>query len=146
MKRSEVRAFIESGFEALSKQMPFDSGRITEFNSERGNEYPMGWLESLSVGTSVFASQANMDEWAISIHIAKKDAADSVQGQYEKLVDDCDLVAQELIKKYNAVVNNSKLITMDGVTRTPFIKLHADCLTGVILAFTLTSPDTTSFC
>lgn len=146
MTRAEIRTFIESGFEALSQNMPFGSGRITEFNSERSREYPHGWLESLSTGTDIFVTQSNIDNWNIVIHIAKKDKPDSIETDYEPIIDDCDLIAQELIKKYNAVVNNSKLITMSGVTREPFIKQHADCLTGVIMSFTLTAPDKTSFC
>lgn len=146
MTRAEVRTFIESGFEALSQNMPFGSGRITEFNSNRSNEYPCGWLESLSTGTTIFPSQAPIDNWNIVIHVAKLAKADFVEKQYEAMCDECDLIAQELVKKYNAVVNNSKLITMSGVTREPFIKQHADCLAGVILRFTLTTPDKTSFC
>lgn len=146
MTRSEVRRFIESAFEQLETRLPFGSGRITEFNSERGNEYPMGWLESLSVSSVPSAISATIDTWTILIHIAKKDAIDSAPVQYERIIDDCDYIAQELIRLYNAVVSGHKLITMTGVGRQPFIKLHADCLTGVILSFSLVAPDKTSFC
>lgn len=146
MTREEVRAFIKSGFEALSKVVPFGNGRLTEFNSHRSNTYPSGWLESLSATTALTESNLPYDDWNIVIHIAEKDFAGSKPEQYEAIVDRCDLIAQQLVKKYNAIVTGYKLVTLSSIERNPFIHKQADDTTGVILSFTLTAPDTTNVC
>jgi hypothetical protein len=85
------------------------------------------------------------------------DKSDSRQEDYEPIIDACDQIARKLIWQYNQILYGStgvstanqtayKLISLDGVSREPFIKQHADCLTGVILSFTLIIPDTTDVC
>lgn len=134
MKRSEVRDFLRSGAELFN--IPFDSGRITEFNSNRSNTYPFIFLETISVNTDLINSMQN-DTWTINLHIASKDSMDSDTEQYEELIDQADELAQKLIRRYNDVLDNYNLVTISAVRRTPFIKKHADILTGVILSFTL---------
>jgi hypothetical protein len=146
MKRSEVRAFIKSGVDAIAPSIPFNSGRISEFNSERSNEYPFIWLESLSSSVELLDSGLPYDAWSIALHIAKKDAAGSSPAEYETIVDQCDFIGQQLVKQYNAIVSGYTTVTLDGITRDPFIHRHADDLTGIILSFTLNAPDTTNLC
>lgn len=156
MKREEVRAFLKAGADAIPTD--FDSGRLTEFNSKRDNAYPFSWVESLRTSTNFQTSGSMLiDNWEVVIHIAMLDKADSLQNDYELIVDACDTIARKLIWQYNQILYGSsntstanqtayKLITMDGVSREPFIKQHADCLTGVILSFTLIVPDRTDVC
>lgn len=145
MTRAEVRIFIESGIEALTPVIQFGNGRITEFNSDRSKEYPFAWLESLKTSTTLVNS-VPFDDWEVNIHIAKKDKADSSPTEYEAIVDECDMIAQSLVKKYNDVVTGYKLVELSGINREPFIKKHADETTGVILSFTLKAPDKTDVC
>lgn len=147
MKRFEIRDFIRSGVEKLNQSYKFNSGRITEFNSARDNEYPYLWLESLSSeNTVVQGSYAQFRNWAVRIHIAKKDSADSLPAQYESIVDQCDELAYELCKIYNHDLGTSKVVNIEGTTIEPFIHRHADDLTGVILSFTLVDFDSTDVC
>jgi len=146
MKRSEVRTFIQSGVDALSAAIAFNSGRISEFNSERSNEYPFVWLESLSVTRTNSGVGAPTDEWAVALHIAKKDAAGSSPAEYEAIVDDCDEIARALSEQYRATLADSLTVVITQETRTPFIHKHADDTTGVILAFTLQTWDNSTFC
>jgi len=145
MTREQVRTFIESGINLLSTNLQFNSGRISEFNSEPDKSMPYAWLESLSVTTDI-PKQTPIDNWSVIIHIAQKDLMDSLPVRYEAIVDQADYIAQQLQKKYNAEVSGFKLITMDGISREPFIKKHADCLTGVIFSFSLIAPDTANLC
>lgn len=139
MKRSEIKEFIESGAQYF--EIPFSTGRISEFNSSRSNTYPFIFLETLQVDTDLnFSIQT--DNWIVRLHLASKDAPDSKMSQYEKLIDDADYLAQRLIRRYNDVLTNYNLVTMSAVSRTPFIKKHADCLTGVLLQFVLTIQNT----
>lgn len=138
MKRSEVKDFIQSGAELLN--IPFETGRITEFNSSRSNTYPFIFLESLSVNTTISYSLPT-DTWSIRLHIAFKDSIDSKMDQYEDLIDQADDIGKSLVKRYNDILTNYNLVTISGITRVPFIKRHADCLTGVVLTFTLIAQD-----
>lgn len=147
MKRSEVREFIRKGVEALSPQVQFGDGRLSEFNSKLNKELPFIWMESLSVSTALTEGVTlPYDSWSIVLHIAKQDKLDSLASQYEAIIDECDLLAQELITQYNFIVAGYKTTTMEDISREPFIKNFTGPLTGVILSFTLTSPDTTDTC
>lgn len=138
MKRSEVKDFIQSGAELLN--IPFETGRISEFNSSRSNTYPFIFLESLSVNTAISYSLPT-DTWSVRLHIAFKDSIDSKMNQYEDLIDQADDIGKSLVKRYNDILINYNLVTISGITRVPFIKRHADCLTGVVLTFTLIAQD-----
>lgn len=135
MTRQEIKEFIQSGAELFN--IPFDTGRISEFNSYRSNTYPFVFLESLTVSTELINSIQN-DTWTVNLHIAYKDAIDSKTSQYESILDDADELAQKLIRRYNDILTNYNLVSISGVTRTPFIKKHADVLSGVLLSFSLT--------
>ena len=150
MKRSEVRDFLEYGIIALT-DVTYGSGRISEFNSNRNHVYPMAWIESLSVTSELTNGQLPYHNWNVKIHIVKKDTADSLESQYELIVDECDYMAQQLIHSYNTVINENRylsysLVNILGITREPKIKKNADDVTGVILSFTLRAPNLTQIC
>lgn len=148
MTRSELRTFLKNGVNAINPQMPFGSGRITEWNSNRNNEYPGVWWESISEDDPVELTPIQLpeDQWNIRLHIGKKDAQDSSPEQYEQIIDDCFTIAQKLVLQYNQVVSGSATSTITGISRTKFVKKHADVVTGVILSFTLSVPDKTNLC
>jgi len=146
MTRPEVRAFVRSGVDALSPSIRFNNGRISEFNSARDNEYPFVWMESLSVSREITGVGASPEDWAIVLHIAKKDVAGSSPEQYEAIVDECDAIAKLLTNQYNALLAASNTITIATVTRDPFIHKHADDTSGVILSFTLRTFDNSPIC
>ena len=156
MKREDIRTFLKAGTDAIP--VYFDSGRLTEFNKLPNKGYPFAWLESLEVDTDFGGSGSMLiDNWKVSLHIAKLDKSDSIQDEYEVIVDACDHIARKLIWQYNLILQSAsqittanqdlyKLVTMSDMRRDPFIKKHADVLTGVILSFTLNSPDKTDVC
>lgn len=146
MIRSQVRSFIESGIAALAQSIKFNSGRITEFNSERSNEYPYVWLVSPGVGTDHNISGAPTDGWNIELHIAKKDKVDSKPEEYEAIIDECDEIARALVNQYRNALSGGSLVTIDSSDRNPFHHRHADDTSGVILTFTLVGPDNAPLC
>jgi hypothetical protein len=145
MKRTEVKTFIQAGINALNDGIAYGTGRISEFNSNRVLSYPHIWMEPLEVDGDI-PNNVPQDDWVVTLHIAKKDRPDSDPDEYELLVDQCDEVAQELIHKYNNIVNSYKTVTIKGYNRVPEIKKNADCLTGVRLRFTINAPDTANWC
>lgn len=145
MNRSEVRAFLEAGVNELTPALEFGAGLITDFNSIRSHTYPSAWQVTASVNVEAEFS-APIASWDIQLVIGQKDRMDSSPQEYEAILDECDTIAQKLIYQYRNIVSGYKLTTMNGITREPFVKKHADCLSGVILSFTLVSPDQTDVC
>lgn len=146
MKRTEVKDFIQAGINALADGIAYSTGRISEFNSERMLSYPHTHLSPLEVTTTITDSGLPYDDWKVILMIGKKDQQDSAPDQYEAIVDECDLTAQELIKQYNDIVSGYKTVRLTGIGRKPFIKKNADCITGIELSFTLNAPDTSDWC
>lgn len=156
MKREEIRTFLKAGADAID--IFFEAGRLTEFNKLSGKGEPFGWLHDLQTKSSFGGSGSSLlDDWSVNIRIAKIDKPDSLQDQYELLIDDCDHIARKLIWQYNVILYSAttittanqdkyKLLTLSNVERQPFIKWGADCLTGVDLIFNLNSPDKTDVC
>jgi len=146
MKRSEVRALIESAVSATNSSYRFNSGRITEFNSNRSNEYPYLWLESLSRETDIDEQQRPFDDWNCVIHVANLDEPGSPPEIYEPIIDECDLIAKRFTYQLNQVVTNSKLLKLGKLNSDPFHHNHADNTSGVILSFPLSLLDQTNVC
>lgn len=158
MTRRELKSFLKLGCDAI--KVFFDVGRISEFNKIPDKSFPFVFLESPATDTDISENTFLLiDNWAIQLHIAKKDSADSVQSQYEDIIDDCDEIARKLIWQYNLILAGSdsidtsttnqelyQRIIIDNIKREPFIKEHAAVLTGVILSFTLRSPDNKDVC
>jgi hypothetical protein len=94
-------------------------------------------------------TSAPVDSWKIQLSVFRIDKLDSTPSVYEDLVDSCDDMARKLIYKYRNIVSGYKLVTMESVTRSKFIKspkYGPDCLTGVEVKFTLTAPDKSNVC
>lgn len=149
MTRTEVRTFLNDGVDAVNDSIPFGSGRVSEWNSNRTNEYPGVWWESVApLNTEILNFSLPSDAWPIKLWIGKKDSADSSAVAYELLIDECDSIAQKLIRQYNTILEgaNANMTAIVGINREPFVKRHADLITGVILSFSLNVPDTTNLC
>lgn len=146
MKREEIRALIDSAVHATNSSYRFNSGRITEFNSNRSNEYPYLWLESISRETEIDQQQRPFDNWSCIIHIANLDEPGSPPETYEPIIDECDLIAKRFTYRLNQVVSDNHLITLTSITCVPFHHLQADNTSGVILSFSLHLLDRTDVC
>jgi hypothetical protein len=148
MTRLEVRTFIKQGVQSLSPDLSFDSGLYTFFNSNRSWSYPLVFQETVPIGvtSTSIEFQAPTDDWDIVLWISQKGAVDMVPSEYEPLIDQCDEIAQKLMYKYRNVIAGYKLVTLNSVSRTPFVKKNADCLAGVTLRFKINSPDKTNVC
>lgn len=144
MNRQQVRTLVKSAANNLNAE--FNSGRVSEFNSEANKKYPYIWLESLSSDTRMSPIQMPLHTWKCVIHVVKLDSAGSLPEQYEDIVDECDTIARKLIRLINQEISGYKLITLSSISREPSIHKLADNTTGVILSFDLNAPDTEDIC
>ena len=144
MNRQQVRTLVKSAANNLNAE--FNSGRVSEFNSEANKKYPYIWLESVKADTRLSPIQLPVDTWKCVIHVVKLDSAGSLPEQYEDIVDECDTIARKLIRLINQEISGYKLITLSSISREPSIHKLADNTTGVILSFDLNAPDTEDIC
>lgn len=149
MTRTELRAFLKAGVDALNPATEFGYGQLTDFNSKRDNQYPIvWWVTREGTSTEIIPSRNTpIDSWPVRLIIGYKDKMDAVPVQFEDLVDTADLIGQKLAFRYNQIVTGYKLITINGITRTPFIKKNnPDVVTGIELSFTINSVSTVTDC
>ena len=147
MTRTEVRAFLKAGVDALDPVLEFGSGLITDFNAKPDKTHPQVWQELRPVEGTNPPRQAPVDDWEIRLHIAiGHNQLDVPESIYEDVIDTCDLVAQKLMLQYNSIVSGYKLVSLTDRKRTPFAKKHAHVMSGVILEFTINAPDKTDIC
>ncbi len=133
---------IKEAVDSLSVQHEFRRGRVSELSS-LNKQFPVVWMETSPMDTDYPQVTLPIDNWQINLHIAKLDTTDSLPEQYESIIDDCDEVAQQIQFKVNKVVTGYKLLTLEGISRTPFVKVLSSCATGVLLSFTIVAPDQT---
>jgi|SRR5688572_5751065 hypothetical protein len=146
MKRSEVRAFIKEGVNAITPVLTFSEGLVSEFAADVSRQLPTVH-NVLEENDTELSESAPSDTWKIRLLIANLDKMDSVSSAYEDIVDHCDEVAQKLIYKYRNIVDGYKLVTMDGINRKKFIKKYSPiCITGIELTFNINAPDKTNVC
>lgn len=149
MTRRELSDFLETGVKALSPKTTFGRGRLSEWNSRRDHVYPKVWQvtsQEDGVQSEFSPTMTPIDNWPVELRVAFRDSQDSTEEQYEELVDEADRLAQRLMYQYNIIVASTPLVTISGISRTPFIKKNADDITGVILRFTVQATDLTSNC
>ena len=148
MTRAEVRTFIQDGVNAIVPVVEFNEGQLSDFAAQRSNQYPSTLLILEDVDTKVDMS-APLDTWKINLSVFMQDRLDSTADIYEGLVDSCDDMARKLIYKYRNIISGYKLVSMESVSRSKFVKspkYGPDCLTGVEISFTLTAPDKSNVC
>lgn len=146
MTRKEINDFVAAAVMAINPQMSYDRGRISEWNSNRSNEYTSVWLETYGAEGDITEQALPIDSWALRIHVGKLDKPGSSPKEYESIVDESDEIAQKLVFQMNNIIAGYKLATISRFSRDPFIHRNADNVTGVLLTLTITDPATKSRC
>lgn len=148
MTRASLRSFLRAGVMKISPAMPFHTGRIFEFNSDRNKKYPCVLWESVTPddSTELVNQSLPLDTWQVILHIVQLDIPGSQPEHYEQLIDDCYDIAQKLVHQYSQIMSRYSSVSISGISRAKFVQKYADRGTGVTLSFTLTDPDNTSLC
>lgn len=146
MTRAEISQAIDAAVALLQPATRYGRGRLSEFNSIRNEQYPAVWQETLPntpyATTEFTANQSPLDTAPIRVWVAQWDKRDSLPSQYEKIIDCADLVALKLIYLLKSSITGNVVSSQ----RSAFVKMNADCLTGVLLEFNILSDDVTVNC
>lgn len=156
MSHKAVRDFISDKAKALGDNIKFGYGKASDFNQIKDKKYPYVWLDPLS--SSVNPDENFVETYNINLVFYKFDAPDSTQDEYKLILDQCDKLVQEFLRRIDEDLDEditeqslterfySQNIGISGITKTPVIKVTADCLTGFTLNLSLTVPDTFNYC
>jgi hypothetical protein len=155
MSHQAVRTLIQTVAQAIAVDVSFGYGRGTDFNQIKDKEYPYVWLDPLSSTFNI--NEENMvvtETYSVNIVFYKFDRVDSVETEYDDILDSCDTLVQTFLRDMNeALSSNYNLSTLStqntviaNANKQPFIKVMDDCLTGFILTFELTVPDKFDYC
>lgn len=146
MNRAEISQAIDTAVNSLSPATRYGRGRLTEFNSLRNEHYPAVWQETVVgspyASTEFTVNESPLDNAPIRVWVAQWDKQDSLPTEYEAIIDSADLIALKLIYLLQQAIPGK----VTSAQRTSFVKMNADCITGVLLEFTILSDDTTENC
>lgn len=143
MSHLSLRQLIEDTAKALSDEIKFGYGRASDFNVISDKNYPFVWLDPL---TSAFEfSNNNVQDltktWRCEMVFYKKDRQDSIQEQYQLILDEMDTLIDRFINNLN---DADETAVISGITQVPVIKVMADVLTGWVLTFNISLLDDTT--
>lgn len=156
MSHRAVREFLKAKAEAVSDAVKFGYGRSSDFNKIKNKKYPYIWLDPLN-STLLINEEGmiNAETYSVNIVIYKLDNPDSTEDEYKLILDDTDKILNDFIRKVNEDLEENYQTPvrlqgyntqLSGISKQPFIKTTADVLTGWILSFELTVPDTFDYC
>lgn len=154
MSHKAVREFIRDKALALGDNIKFGYGRSSDFNQIKDKKYPYVWLDPLT--SSVNLDSNFTETYNVALFFYRYDSADSTEEQYKLILDTTDKSVQTFLRLINEALNDddsqdltslqSRNIEITQVTKEPVIKVMADVLTGWIVRFSLTVPDTFNYC
>lgn len=155
MSHSAVRAFIGDTAKAVKDTIQFGHGRVSEFNSTPDKSNECIWLDPLTfVGSYVNTNSSTLIlTWSVSMFFYKKDDMGSIEKQYNKILDtthDTMLKFVSLINRNPGEDSRDELTTdkiqISNFRAEPVVKVLENCMSGWILTFQLTAPDTFDYC
>lgn len=156
MSHRAVRLLLEDVAESLADNVHFGYGRGSDFNQIRKKAQRGIWLDPLGKSPR-FADNDTSDytsAWSVQMLFWSQDSEDSIETDYQLLLDWASDMGDKFLNKLNRFVEDqpetadlsSTTIVISGVSFQPAIKVTADILTGYIVTFSLTTPDTFDYC
>jgi hypothetical protein len=157
MSHKAVREFIGDIARSLRDDVKFGYGRSSDFNQIKDKKFPYIWLDPLSSTTEINtdAGYTISETYTCNLVFYRFDSPDSTENQYKLILDETDKLVQEFIRKtnddltaYTELSNtlNTHNTSISAISKQAVIKVMTDCLTGWVLTFNLTVPDTFDYC
>lgn len=155
MSHKAVSGLIKDTVESLQDNIQFFYGRASDFNQVDKNIISVA-LDPLTA-SATFSNNNVQDyskTWAVQMAFWKIDTEDSIETQYQLILDETDSLVDRFINKLNnyAIESelsydlNGELLVISGISQQPFIKATASVLTGWTVTFNIQVPDTFDYC
>ncbi len=145
MKYESLHNLIRDTLGAIDVDTYFYHGSEYNLNSEAKERYPLVWLNPSETTMSFFNDSRTSDVQSVTMLFLDLDKTNGDSARSNNIVFNMDVLARKFAMDLNVRVQDIDVV-IDGIRITPFIKVKASVLTGVILRFNITSPDDVEYC
>lgn len=151
MSHRAIRCLIGDAVKSLSDKIQFGYGRRTDFNIYNNKAYPFVWLLPLTAVTTIPNNGAGITKtWNIILVVIDLDKSDSVEKQYDDILDKMSDIGDALIRRiddwYRSGTDIVGSLTITTVNQTTIIKEDADIHTGWLYSFQMITDDDFDYC
>ena len=145
MKYESLHNLIGDTLAAIDVDTYFYHGSEYNLNSEAKERYPLVWLNPSESSLSFINDSRTSDVNSVVMLFLDLDKVNGDSTKSNSIVFEMDKLARKFIMDLNVRVQDIDVV-IEGVRISPFIKVKASVLTGVILRFNLTAPDDVEYC
>lgn len=149
MSHKGIRLLIQDTAQSLGDDIQFDYARTSDFNVTASSQrYPFITLDLLSAipEYTVDGVSNYMKRWLCNMAFYGLDSSGSTQDEYEKILDDMDVLIDKFINKLNFYSLEADTIIISSVNQQPFVKATSAILTGFTLTFQIQQSDQFNYC
>jgi|SRR5690606_19820134 len=153
MSHRSVRLLIEDAAKSLGDSIQFGHGKRTEFNQKKKPEDPWIWLLPLNAiprYTNNNSTENYEKQWNVIMVFLKMDRSDSLETEYNPILDDMDDLVDRFINRLNdwsmKATDTVGDLTIQNISQTNFIKSDADIYTGWFVSFQMIVSDDFEYC
>ena len=145
MRYESLHNLIRDTLGAIDVDTYFYHGSEFNLNSEAKERYPLVWLNPSETSLSFINDSRTSDVNSVVMLFLDLDKINGDSARSNNIVFNMDTLARKFAMDLNVRVQDIDIV-IEGVRITPFIKVKASVLTGVILRFNITSPDDVEYC
>src|SRR5690606_35366909 len=137
MSHRSVRLLIEDAAKSLGDSIQFGHGKRTEFNQKKKPEDPWIWLLPLNAiprYTNNNSTENYEKQWNVIMVFLKMDRSDSLETEYNPILDDMDDLVDRFINRLNdwsmKATDTVGDFIIQNISHTNCIKSDTDIYTG----------------
>lgn len=151
MSHHAIRCLIGDAVKSLDDSIQFGYGRRSDFNIHNDKNYPFVWLLPLTAVTTIPSDGAGITKsWNIILVVIDIDKSDSVEQEFDKIMDRMDDIGDRLIRRiddwYRSGDDIVGALTITSVNQTSIIKEDSDIHTGWLYSFQMITDDQFEYC
>lgn len=151
MSHRAIRCLIGNAVKSLDDSIQFGYGRRSDFNIHNDKKYPFVWLLPLTAVTTIPNDGAGITKsWNIILVVIDIDKSDSVEQEFDKIMDRMDDIGDRLIRRiddwYRSGDDIVGALTITSVNQTSIIKEDSDIHTGWLYSFQMITDDQFEYC
>lgn len=152
-QHESIRTLIEDVVRSLRDDITFSYSRQTDFNSLSNKNNVCVHLDPLR-WNPIIVDNSIHKAWSVALLFYKQGKKDDTEKQFVPILDDTAELVERFFSKLNRFEEDEDATepirtdntSISSPSAEPAIKVTADCLTGWIVTFTFTAPDTFEYC